>query len=48
MFDDEKTGYISIKSLRKINKELGEAITEEELEEMILKADQDNDGLVSE
>lgn len=48
LFDDEKTGFVSIKNLRKIIKELGVNIDEAELQEMIDKADLDNDGLVSE
>ncbi|MCL4115463.1 UNVERIFIED_CONTAM: hypothetical protein GTU68_050494 [Idotea baltica] len=48
LFDDEKTGFISIKNLRRIVKELGESISEQELQEMIDRADLDNDGLVSE
>lgn len=48
LFDDEKTGFVSVKNLRKITKELGEQIDEHELQEMIDKADLDNDGLVSE
>lgn len=47
LFDDEKTGFISIKNLRRIVKELGESISENELQEMIDRADLDNDGLVS-
>lgn len=48
LFDDEKTGFVSIKNLRRICKELGETIEEHELQDMIDKADIDNDGLVSE
>jgi Ca2+-binding EF-hand superfamily protein len=47
-FDLDKTGYISIKNLKGIVKELGENIDEHELQEMIQKADQDQDGQVSE
>jgi Ca2+-binding EF-hand superfamily protein len=47
-FDLDRTGYISIKNLKGIVKELGENIDEHELQEMIQKADQDQDGQVSE
>lgn len=46
-FDDEKTGFVSAKNLRRIAKELGQNISENEVQEMIDKADLDNDGLVS-
>mgnify|MGYP002359223219 CR=1 FL=1 len=42
------SGYISIKNLRRVAKELGETIDDSELQEMIERADTDNDGLVSE
>lgn len=48
LFDDEKSGFISMKTLKKVVKDLGETIDEHELQEMIEKADADNDGLVSE
>jgi Ca2+-binding EF-hand superfamily protein len=47
-FDFEKTGFLSVKNLRKITKELGENIDDADLQEMIDKTDLDNDGLVSE
>lgn len=47
LYDDEKTGYLSVKNLRRVAQELGENITEEELQEMIDRADTDRDGLVS-
>lgn len=48
LFDDEKTGFISIKNLRRIVRELGENIEEHELQEMIDRADHDHDGMISE
>jgi centrin-1 len=48
LFDDEKSGFISIKNLRRVVKEVGENIDDAELQEMIERADQDNDGLISE
>lgn len=32
LFDDEKTGFISIKSLRKIVRDLGESVEDHELQ----------------
>jgi Ca2+-binding EF-hand superfamily protein len=48
LFDDERTGYISIKNLRRISQEIGENVVDEELQELINRADTDHDGLVSE
>jgi Ca2+-binding EF-hand superfamily protein len=48
LFDDEHTGFISIKNLRRITQELNETVSEEELQELINRADTDHDGLVSE
>ena len=41
-------GFISIRNLRKIAKELGELNDDNELQDMIERADFDLDGLVSE
>ena len=48
LYDDERTGFISVKNLRRIAEELGENVPEEELQELITRADTDQDGLVSE
>ena len=48
LYDDERTGFISIKNLRRVAQELNENVSEEELQELITRADTDCDGLVSE
>lgn len=46
-FDDDETGRITLKDLKRVAKELGERYSEEELQAMIDEADMDKDGGVN-
>lgn len=48
LFLDDDGQKIGIKQLKKVAKDLGETMTDEELQEMIDEADRDGDGLISE
>merc|ERR1719414_1948796 len=47
LFDDDNTGKVTFENLKRVAKELGERLTDEELQEMIDEADRDGDGEVN-
>eukprot|EP00923_Selenidium_pygospionis_P006803 GHVN01011685.1.p1 GENE.GHVN01011685.1~~GHVN01011685.1.p1 ORF type:complete len:102 (-),score=30.92 GHVN01011685.1:429-734(-) len=48
LFDDDGSGRITFKNLKRVAKELGEDILDEELQEMIDEADRNGDGEIDE
>ena len=47
IFDVERTGFIELKNLRKIARELGESLNEKQIVELFSQSDLDKDGKVS-
>ena len=47
LFDDDQTGHITLRNLKRVAKELGETMSDAELMEMIERADTDGDGEIS-
>lgn len=47
LFNEDQTGKISFRNLKRVSTELGETLSDEELHAMIEEADRDGDGLLS-
>mmetsp|Transcript_29443 Transcript_29443/g.26015 ORF Transcript_29443/g.26015 Transcript_29443/m.26015 type:complete len:166 (-) Transcript_29443:63-560(-) len=48
LFDEDETGNVSFKNLKRVAKELGENMSDDEIQEMIDEADRDGDGVINE
>merc|ERR1711988_332968 len=48
LFDDDGTGSISFKNLKRVAKETNQTLTDDELQEMLADADRDGDGVLNE
>ncbi|XP_049741344.1 centrin-4 [Elephas maximus indicus] len=48
LFDDDDTGSITLSNIKRVAKELGENLTDDELQEMLDEADRDGDGAINE
>ena len=47
LFDDDHTGHVTLRNLKRVAKELGETMSDAELMEMIERADTDADGQIN-
>merc|ERR1719265_424488 len=48
LFDDDETGTISFKNLKRVARETNQTLTDDELQEMLNDADKDGDGVLNE
>ena len=47
LFDDDRTQEITLENMQRVTKELGEDVPEDELKEILRRADLDGDGKVT-
>merc|ERR1712182_118705 len=48
LFDDDGTGFVTFKNIKRVAKETNQTLTDDELQEMLTDADKDEDGVLNE
>merc|ERR1719198_335578 len=48
LFDEDQTGFVTLKNMKRVAKETNQTLDEEELQEMLNDADRDGDGQLNE
>merc|ERR1711904_308723 len=48
LVDDDQTGFVTFKNLKRVAKESNQTLTDDELQEMLTDADKDGDGQLNE
>ena len=48
LFKDDQSNKVTVANIKKICRELGETLSDEEIREMVAEADKDGDGMLSE
>merc|ERR1712139_22709 len=48
LFDDDATGFVTLKNLKRVARETNQTLTDDEIQEMLDDADKDGDGVLNE
>ena len=48
LYDDQNTGFIAASNVKRVAKDLGMTLSDKEIHELIMRADEDGDGVVKE
>merc|ERR1712139_570182 len=48
LFDDDETGFVTFKNLKRVCRETNQTLTDDEIQEMLDDADKDGDGVLNE
>merc|ERR1712124_232340 len=47
LFDDDSTGFVTFKNLKRVARETNQTLTDDELQQMLDDADRDGDGVLN-